>query len=226
MKNRWIKLGTHIFVDSLSSAGRGVRQRVDREWEDVFLMLERLYNGEHRFYHNLEHLEYCLRLFDSLNDNNRDLVQSPLSLELAIWFHDAVYTPGSSTNEEESAVLAGETLAGFGLSEKTVSETVELVLCTDYSAQLSVKPPDCSNMRDIDLSILGTPWSTYREYTEKIRREYSVYPESEYRERRKEVLRSFLEKKRLFETEYFYAGFEKQARENIQREISELEQLR
>ncbi|MFO7850380.1 MAG: hypothetical protein R6V67_10505, partial [Spirochaetia bacterium] len=147
LKNRWIELGAHVLGDNPPTAGREVRRR---EWEEVFLMLERLYSQEHRFYHNLEHINDCLRLFDSLNESNRNLVQNPLSLELAIWFHDAVYTPGNSKNEEESALLAEKTLAGGGLSDRTVSETAELILCTDYASQLSVRTRDCSCMRDID----------------------------------------------------------------------------
>ncbi|MFP4178609.1 MAG: hypothetical protein ACLFSA_01015 [Spirochaetaceae bacterium] len=226
LKERWLHLG-----EELRRRGDFIDPPQQGHWETIFIMLSRLYSGGHRYYHNLEHVDHCLRLFDSLcldpgGANKKCSVHSPLSLELAIWFHDAVYTVGSSKNEEESALLAEKSLKEAGLSRGIAREVEELVLCTDYggnpASRLSDMPPDCSLVRDIDISILGDPWSSYLDYTGKIRREYGGYPESEYRERRKELLYSFLKKENIFETEYFYRSREKQARENMRREISEL----
>jgi len=65
-------------------------------------LLERLLAAWHepqRHYHTLQHLEECLTLFDEL----RDQAQHPLEVELALWFHDAVYHVRAHDNEACSA---------------------------------------------------------------------------------------------------------------------------
>jgi len=46
-----------------------------------------------RHYHTLQHLEECLALFDTL----RHTAQHPHEIELALWFHDAVYDVRATT---------------------------------------------------------------------------------------------------------------------------------
>src|SRR6185436_9293929 len=60
------------------------------------------YAEPQRHYHNQQHIAECLAEFDRA----RHLTQQPVELELALWFHDAVYEPKASDNEEQSAALA------------------------------------------------------------------------------------------------------------------------
>ncbi len=53
------------------------------------------YSEPHRHYHTLQHLEECLSLFASL----RDLAAHPAELEIALWFHDAIYDVKRDDNE-------------------------------------------------------------------------------------------------------------------------------
>src|SRR5687768_6653671 len=69
------------------------------EW---FEELSRRYTESHRHYHNVQHIEECLAEFAPASSQ----ATHPLVLEFAIWFHDAVYDPRRSDNEEESATLA------------------------------------------------------------------------------------------------------------------------
>ncbi|MFV2032544.1 MAG: metal-dependent hydrolase, partial [Gammaproteobacteria bacterium] len=57
------------------------------------------YSEPQRYYHTLDHIEHCLSLFDKICSS----LQSPEALELAIWFHDIIYRPGSESNEQLSA---------------------------------------------------------------------------------------------------------------------------
>jgi predicted metal-dependent HD superfamily phosphohydrolase len=126
-----------------------------------------MYAEPHRHYHNLHHIADCLGEFDRV----RHLAREPLAVELAIWFHDAVYDPRAGNNEEQSADLAqawlGEAHAGSALRD-AVSR---LVLATKkHDASLHV---DAALLVDVDLSILGQPPDRFWHYEEQIRAEYA-----------------------------------------------------
>src|SRR4051812_45146228 len=55
-----------------------------------------------RHYHNLLHLDECLAELETV----RTTAQSPAAIAAALWFHDGVYDPRASQNEEASAALA------------------------------------------------------------------------------------------------------------------------
>jgi predicted metal-dependent HD superfamily phosphohydrolase len=61
-----------------------------------------LYNEAHRAYHTLTHIDSMLTL-----DGRGRIVESD-AIELATWFHDAVYDPTRSDNEERSAEMFDE----------------------------------------------------------------------------------------------------------------------
>ena len=56
----------------------------------------------HRHYHTLEHLRECFGRFADI----RKLAQHPEEVEIALWYHDAIYDVKKSDNEERSAELA------------------------------------------------------------------------------------------------------------------------
>src|SRR5262249_44984090 len=78
--------------------------------------LVRAYSAPDRHYHNLPHIEAML---DLMRAQERAL-SDPRSVEAAIWFHDAVYDPRRHDNEEKSAALAAERLAGVLSPEEAV----------------------------------------------------------------------------------------------------------
>src|SRR5215213_26778 len=79
----------------------------------VFGRLVAAHTEPHRFYHTLEHLNDMFKVAGKLADAATD----PAAVQLAIWFHDAVYDPRATDNEDQSAALAAELLKPLGLPE-------------------------------------------------------------------------------------------------------------
>ena len=169
-----------------------------------------------RHYHTTGHLHACLAQLDA----HRALAHEPDVVELALWFHDAVYDPRASDNEAQSARLAADTLRAAGLPEATVAKVESLILAT--RTHETDGDPDTALLLDIDLAILGSPPDTYQAYASAIRREYAWVPEPDYRAKRAAVLARFLHRPRLFLTEPFFARHEAPARANLAREIQTL----
>src|SRR6478609_6115457 len=106
--------------------------------------------------------------------NSRSLSKCP-ALEFGIWFHDAIYDPTASDNEEKSADLAARCLAGGQLDPLFSDRVQQLILVTKTH---DPEPgTDLALMVDIDLAILGSSWGRFAEYERAIRQEYTWVPE-------------------------------------------------
>jgi len=175
-----------------------------------------LYSQPHRHYHNLRHLAECLAELDSA----RSSAQEPLALELAIWFHDAIYEPRAPDNEERSAELARQRIAGAGGSADLCRSVATLVLATRTHDPAT--HPDAPLLVDVDLSILGQGPDRFEEYEAQIRREYNWVPAETFAAKRAEILERFLARDRLYQTDRFFAKFERQARANLGNSVTGL----
>lgn len=160
-----------------------------------------------RAYHSLQHLEECLLAFDEAKESG--LMKRPDLIEMALWFHDAVYDPKSSENEALSAQMAVEAIGDGEMAH----EVARLILLTK-----SHQPgggPDDAWIIDIDLAIFAQSPARAMEYERQIREEYAWVPEVTYREKRAEVLRGFLNRERIYLTAWARDRFEERARENL-----------
>ena len=170
----------------------------------------------HRAYHTLDHIAACLRHLDAV----RDKTDRPDEIEMALWFHDAIYEPFSASNEEDSAEWAADWLQDRGLDKSVIARIADHILDTkshDTPATL-----DGRFMLDIDLSILGTPIRVYDQFEVDVRREYRRVPRFIFRKKRKAILEGFLARETIYVTEYFRDKLESQARVNLARAISNL----
>jgi predicted metal-dependent HD superfamily phosphohydrolase len=174
------------------------------------------YVEPHRHYHTLRHIAECIREFDAA----RFLARTPEAVELALWFHDAVYDPKAPDNEEQSAELAKRCLADSGVSSSLTRMVAGLVMATkhhDTSQEI-----DAPLLVDIDLSILGQPNPRFLEYEMQIREEYHWVPERVFDVERAKILERFLARERLYATEWFCEKYEKAARTNLASSIIRL----
>ncbi|MGZ3185023.1 MAG: HD domain-containing protein [Telluria sp.] len=176
---------------------------------DVFSALIERYGEPHRRYHTARHLEECFGHLAELED----LAEHLGELEIALWFHDAVYDVRRSDNEEKSAEWAAACLRGAGGEGAVIERVQRLVLDTQrHDATGAI---DSAILSDVDLWILGAPPERFREYDRQIRDEYCHVPLPLYWLKRKEVLKSFLKRERIFKTQRFFELYESQARRNL-----------
>lgn len=165
------------------------------------------YSEPQRTYHTLQHLEECLRLLDEATQTG--LIAKPDLIEIALWFHDAVYDPQSGENEALSGQMAVEALGESDLSR----EVARLILLTK-----SHQPGDGADdawIIDIDLGIFAQPMERVLEYERQIRAEYAWVPEEVYAEKRAEILRGFHARPQIYLTAWARERFEDRARKNL-----------
>ncbi|MFE6333269.1 hypothetical protein ACFVOK_08615 [Streptomyces sp. NPDC057798] len=179
-------------------------------------LLER-WSEPQRRYHTVDHLAAVLDHVDVLEKYAAD----PAAVRLAAWFHDAVYLPDRSTNEERSARLAERALPEAGVPAGRTAEVARLVRLT-----VTHDPADDDRngqvLCDADLAILAAPPSAYAAYTAAVREEYHFVPNDAFRSGRSAVLRQLLDLPRLFRTPYGQEKWEATARYNLAAELEML----
>ncbi|MFF7975320.1 hypothetical protein [Streptomyces sp. NPDC007905] len=170
-----------------------------------------------RHYHTLTHLTAVLDHIDVLDTYASD----PDVVRLAAWFHDAVYLPDRSENEERSAHLAERALPEAGVPGPKTAEVARLVRLT-VTHDPAADDHDGQVLCDADLAILAAPPSAYAAYTAEIREEYHFVPNDAFREGRSSILRQLLALPRLFRTPYGQEHWEATARYNLAAELDML----
>jgi predicted metal-dependent HD superfamily phosphohydrolase len=205
--DRWRALAARLGVDDDAAA-------------PVFAELVQAYSGEGRHYHTLDHLAALFGLLDRHGAGLKDRS----AVELAIFFHDAVYAPTRSDNEEQSAALARERLTALGLPAALVARVVDLVLATRHGSEPPAEQDDgdMALLLDLDLSVLAADRPVYAAYAQAIRREYAVYPDLIYRPGRRRVLADFLARPRIYRTRRLHELWDAAARANLAWELAEL----
>ncbi|WP_334527512.1 HD domain-containing protein [Bradyrhizobium sp. AZCC 2230] len=171
------------------------------------------YAAPNRHYHNLSHIEDCLAALarvDGLSAAERE------TLTEALWWHDVVYDPTRSDNEERSAALAEQHVRA-GLRPE-VGRLIRLTKTHDVGAGDRLG----AILISIDLSILGTDPARYDAYAVAIRREFGHVSEGDYRTGRARVLRHFAVRPVIFPDPDFAAVYDQQARDNLARELASL----
>ena len=171
------------------------------------------YSERHRHYHTLQHLRECLAHAEAV----RTLARRPAELELALWFHDAVYDPHRGDNEERSAQWAHASVVAAGCDAAIADRVRDLVLATRHHE--AHEDVDTQLLVDIDLSILGASYSRFDEYERQVRAEYAHVDDAAFRAGRSRFVQGLLARPSLFATDVYRGTLEKRARENLQRSL-------
>jgi predicted metal-dependent HD superfamily phosphohydrolase len=184
--------------------------------QDVLAELIQAYSSADRFYHNLTHLGDCLASFA----RTKSLAARPEEVELALWFHDAVYDTHRSDNEQRSADWVQAVIRGAGLRVDLAEQVSGLILATRHTA--AAETSDAQLIVDVDLAILGTEADVFWKYEENIRKEYAWVPESLFRQQRSKILRGFLGRTQIYYHKQYREALEEKARRNLQQAIAKL----
>lgn len=174
------------------------------------------YSEPGRYYHTASHIAHGLQVLEMATH----LITHPDTVRYAFWLHDAVYVPGRSDNEANSAQVAIEIAATLGIKEEIVKSAADLILVT---AQHDPQGIDQQVMVDADLSILGSPWKQFAAYEANIRREYEHVDPEQFRKGRLRILNAFIKRPSIYSIPLFKGLYEDQARRNLTQSISILE---
>ncbi|MBE7368803.1 HD domain-containing protein [Ramlibacter pallidus] len=175
------------------------------------------YSEQHRRYHTLQHLRECLAHFEAASM----LARRPAEIELALWFHDAVYDPQRGDNEQRSADWAHRSIIAAGCGEAPAQRVAAMVRATQGHAASA--DPDTQLLLDVDLAVLGAAPARFSEFEAQVRAEYAHVPDDAFRAGRARVLQGFLERSRIYGTVAFHDALEGRARANLGQALSRLQ---
>ncbi|HTJ96414.1 MAG TPA: N-methyl-D-aspartate receptor NMDAR2C subunit [Rhodocyclaceae bacterium] len=195
----WSRITLALAAPGLADKGEALQARYAEKW---------------RKYHTLQHLDECLNWFEK----SQHLVAQPVVVETALWFHDVIYLPRQSDNENQSAELATKLLSADGVADDVCQQVANLVMVTRHDGVPAT--PDEQLLVDIDLSILGAAPQRFSEYEAQVREEYAFVPGPLFRYKRRQILEAFQSRPRLYSTDFFYARLEQQARHNLEQAIA------
>lgn len=212
--NVWLSLCEVLNPDFRINEGLG-RYHFQNTWR----LMESHYRG--RPYHNFGHIADCLaylRVVPFSLSKDESLVAT-----LAIIFHDVCYDSWADDNEERSAKLAEFCLKRIGLDPFYVEWVKPLIMETKHN---SLTEDSLGQLiADIDLVGLALSEKEFIENTDKIRAEYFWASDLEFISGRSEFFSRMLTRPSIYQTDWFRRHFEKSARANIKKALTELESL-
>ena len=194
---------------------------------NIFRIVSHKYTETHRFYHDVSHINNMCSLL--MMSDVRDDIKRNTALQLAILFHDVIYDPKSSENEENSVRFMFSLIDLLGMSgigtggdicDPEVLEqaafmilsTKKHVLTKDEDAEgIYDDYPDLKELTsiflDLDLSVFNPDRyeSGYvmDDYEDRIRKEYRFVPDEEYYPARIKILQSFANREKIYFSDIF-----------------------
>ncbi|MBK8460488.1 MAG: hypothetical protein WAS07_10635 [Micropruina sp.] len=179
---------------------------------DLGAELIRRWSEPHRRYHDLRHLAESLAALRHLGGGHEE--------QLAIWFHDAVFSGQPGTDEGLSAELAHDRLGRAGLPHDCCERVAQLVLITEHHRPDPRNEPEC-RVSDADLAVLAAEPTRYAESVADLRTEYRHLDDAHWVAQRNTAVSSFLARSHIF-TSPAGSTWEAPARTNLAGELETL----
>ncbi len=184
--------------------------------------LRRRYAEPHRAYHTQAHVDAMLVDLRGLGA----AVTHIAAVELAIWYHDAIYDPAATDNEARSAALLRAELDG--LADPAMLSQAETLIRGTASHSLPTGLPaelygDMALFLDLDMAVLGADPAAFLDYERGIAAEYiPVHGSHRFRIGRAGFIRDVLDRPRLFQTDRFHLRYDAAARRNLRNALASL----
>jgi predicted metal-dependent HD superfamily phosphohydrolase len=172
----------------------------------------------HRRYHGVRHVTWVVRHVRELA--GEVALHDEAAVVAAAFFHDAVYDPRATDNEEQSARLAERVLAGLGWDGERGRRVGDLVRAT--AAHATPADVDTAVLLDADLAVLGSDPAAYQAYVTGVRAEYAHVDAASWRAGRGQVLRDLLARDPLYATEPGRRRWARRAAANMTAELATL----
>ncbi|MFL5753468.1 MAG: adenylyltransferase/cytidyltransferase family protein [Bacteroidia bacterium] len=140
------------------------------------------YGEHHRFYHTLQHVTFLLNKLEE-----KKLLEDKVYFLTAV-FHDAVYDPRSTSNEEDSRDYFLHEAKNALITGEEKKEISQLILDTKAHQASSERS---QLFIELDLGIFDEPLDKLIEYEQQIFKEFQFVDYKTYKEKRIEILRKF-----------------------------------
>lgn len=184
--------------------------------ETAWIALRTAYSTPGRHYHTLEHVLDVALAWEGVR--RAPGWADEVATWLAVLFHDAVYVPGASDNEERSAALVEWLVPGS-------ARAGALIRLTAAHGAIDGRRLDADARRflDCDMAILGAPAARYRRYVAEVTAEWApvVSPEA-WRAGRRGFVDRLLGQRRVFLSDDARDLLEAAARVNLAAEWERL----
>ncbi|MBV6840738.1 hypothetical protein [Xanthomonas euvesicatoria] len=188
---------------------------------DHLAALEQAYAAPPRAYHHFGHVRAVLQHYAEVAAGPG--WRQPTEVWLAVLFHDAVYQPGRSDNEAQSALMAAEAIPRWWPQARVDVERVQaLILLTARHGQVQPQDvdEDAALFLDCDMAILAAPAAVFDAYDQAIAEEYRGHvPSVLFRRNRRRFLAAVLKQPRIFLSDYFHTRHDTAARANLRRRL-------
>jgi predicted metal-dependent HD superfamily phosphohydrolase len=165
-------------------------------------------------FHNLDHIGDCVRRLDEV----APLLDDVDAVEMAIWFHDAIYEPGDPSNEWRSAELF--LARSEGAKPLFRRRVCALILTTRHAT--AARSRDRRFIDDIDLVGFAAPWDDFVHSGDLLRAEFAAHADAKYYASQAQFLTRLQQRSRFFATDYFHDKYEAHAQQNIRRLLDDL----
>ena len=183
------------------------------------------YAEPHRAYHTQAHIDAMLAGLQALGET----VVHPSVVELAIWYHDAIYDPAGTDNEARSVALLRAELDGLAAPVLLAQAELLVRATADHSMPAALPATleaDAALFLDLDMAVLGADRPAYAAYECGIAAEYvPVHGLLPFRAGRARFLRTTMKRERLFLSEHFHRRYDAAARRNMREALARLEQV-
>ena len=185
---------------------------------ETFGQLIEMYSESWRSYHNISHIEACLKYFDRC----RDQADCEEAIELAIWFHDCIYVVGAGDNEARSRDWFLQRSNGV-LPDSLRNTVDELIM--DTSHRTKPESEDGKLLADIDLTSFGLPWEQYLADGENVQHEFNYSENAAISGNKSGFLKYLAARQCIYYSPYYLKNFEKSAQNNISTHLKILEDV-